>query len=375
MRSASSSRASKKILTFFAATLLLIPSLAGQSRMYKDADAVRKAVAKASRKAEKSRHASDWMKLAEVSEDACLFPLSNLVPGEGNSIRTLVVKGQRPREIMAETALPGIYRNIYTDKDIYFDADGNLVAIRVTRPVEDMDELMDRRREAYVRAYELDGKAIYTKSIAEGLSRLATEYRTLGQTADRLGEPERARELYLRSAAVSMTKPCAEPDTLAMRVYFQEQQRKEAEELERMRLEERKRQAYVIFSQGEQLYQEANYLYANQLYDEKKPYEALTYYRRILDYKDVERKLDRVCYRMLGRWVSRTGIEMEFREDGTCTIDGKAYYFRGSQFAFFLGNSPDALKEEWTIYDCDESVLSVENNKAKVQYSMTRVTE
>ena len=257
MRSASSSRASKKILTFFAATLLLIPSLAGQSRMYKDADAVRKAVAKASRKAEKSRHASDWMKLAEVSEDACLFPLSNLVPGEGNSIRTLVVKGQRPREIMAETALPGIYRNIYTDKDIYFDADGNLVAIRVTRPVEDMDELMDRRREAYVRAYELDGKAIYTKSIAEGLSRLATEYRTLGQTADRLGEPERARELYLRSAAVSMTKPCAEPDTLAMRVYFQEQQRKEAEELERMRLEERKRQAYVIFSQGEQLYQEA----------------------------------------------------------------------------------------------------------------------
>lgn len=125
----------------------------------------------------------------------------------------------------------------------------------------------------------------------------------------------------------------------------------------------------------EDMYREANYLYANQLYDEKKPYEALPYYRRILGYKDVERKLDRVCYRMLGRWVSRTGIEMDFREDGTCIIDGKAYYFRGSQFAFYIGSSPDALREEWTIYDCDQHVLSVENNKTRVQYSMTRVEE
>ena len=129
------------------------------------------------------------------------------------------------------------------------------------------------------------------------------------------------------------------------------------------------------YSDLQRMYQEACYLYANQLYDDKQPYEALPYYRKILDYKDVERKLDRVCYRMLGRWVSRTGVEMEFREDGTCTIDGKAYYFRGSQFAFYAGSRPDQLKDEWTIYDCDQKVLSVENNKTKVQYRMTRVEE
>lgn len=125
----------------------------------------------------------------------------------------------------------------------------------------------------------------------------------------------------------------------------------------------------------QQLYNEANYLYANQLYDEKQPYEALKYYRAIPGYKDVERKLDRICYRMLGRWLSRTGIEMEFRDDGTCTIDGKAYYFRGSQFAFYTGAQPDALRDEWTIYDCTNETLSVENNKSKVQYRMTRITE
>ena len=125
----------------------------------------------------------------------------------------------------------------------------------------------------------------------------------------------------------------------------------------------------------QRMYEEACYLYANQLYDEKRPYDALPYYRAIPGYKDVERKLDRVCYRMLGRWVSRTGVEMEFREDGTCTINGKDYYFRGSQFAFYTGTQPDQLKEEWTIYNCDQNVLSVENNKTSIQYSLTRVQE
>ena len=125
----------------------------------------------------------------------------------------------------------------------------------------------------------------------------------------------------------------------------------------------------------EQLYQEANYLYANQLYDEKKPYEALPYYRRIPEYKDVARKLDRVCYRMMGRWVSRTGVEMDFREDGSAIMDGKAAYYWASQFVLMTGNKPDNLKDEWTIHDCQQNVLSIENNKTHVQYRMTRVEE
>ena len=133
--------------------------------------------------------------------------------------------------------------------------------------------------------------------------------------------------------------------------------------------------ASETYGDMERMYQEANYLYANQLYDEKKPYEALPYYRNIPDYKDVARKLDRVCYRMLGTWISRTGVVMEFREDGTCTIDGKGYYFRGSQFAFYAGTQPDQLKDEWTIFSCENDVLSVENNKTKTQYRMTRQTE
>ena len=94
--------------------------------------------------------------------------------------------------------------------------------------------------------------------------------------------------------------------------------------------------------------------------------------KQILDYRDVsEKKLDRVCYRILGKWVSRTGIKMEFRDDGTCTIDGRDYCFYAATYAFYLGDRPEELTAEWKIHRCTSDHLSIENVKAKAQYSLT----
>jgi len=133
--------------------------------------------------------------------------------------------------------------------------------------------------------------------------------------------------------------------------------------------------ASTAYADVEDMYLEANYRYANQLYEERRPYEALIHYRNIPDYKDVDQKLDRVCYRMLGDWVSRTGIKMSFRDDGTCTIDGRDYYFRATTYSFWLGDRPEELTVEWTIYNCRGNSLSILNNKTQAQYSLTRVTE
>ncbi len=256
-RSASSFRPVKKIFCCLAAFLLAIPFLAGQSRSYTDADAVRKAVGKARRAAAHSSGAAAWMKLARVSEDAYLFPLSNLVSGEGNSVRTLVVRGQRPREIMAGTEMPGIYRNVYSDKDIYFNADGELIAIRVTRPVCDTLDVLALRQEAYEKAYALDRKGRYVGEIADGLSRLATECRTLAQMEERLGNPGKAKMLYFRSAEASLTPPCEKPDSISLRVVEQERQKQEAERLAQVRREELKRSVRQIYRGGADLYAEA----------------------------------------------------------------------------------------------------------------------
>ena len=126
----------------------------------------------------------------------------------------------------------------------------------------------------------------------------------------------------------------------------------------------------------DEIYNEANYNYANELYAQKKPYEALRYYRNIPDYKDVtEKKLNRICYRILGSWVSATGVKMEFRDDGTCTIDGRNGYFTVNMYAMSVGTRANDLNQSWQIYSCTNKTLSVINNSSKTQYKLTRVTE
>lgn len=125
----------------------------------------------------------------------------------------------------------------------------------------------------------------------------------------------------------------------------------------------------------DELYAEANYQYANALYEDKKPYEALTYYRKIPEYRDVAKKLDRVCYRLIGAWVSATGVKMTFRDDGTCTIDGRDYYYRGQTYAFYVGDQADELNQEWTIYSCKGKNLSIQNNRTRTQYRLVREQE
>ena len=215
-------------------------------------------MAKASKSASRAgAKASVWMDLARTLEDAYEYPLSNLSLGEGNSVRTLVVKGQRPREIMVPTALEDVYKNVYSDKDIYFDADGTLLAIRVTRPVLDTADVLWHAFEAYQKAYAADARGAYTASIAKGLSRLAREYRALADVAVRLQEPEEAERLYLRSAKISMTAPCDAPDPVALEVAESVRRREEAQARELARLEELRASAREILSEGERRYEAA----------------------------------------------------------------------------------------------------------------------
>ena len=237
--------------------------------------------------------------------------------------------------------------------------------------------------EAAIAADDYELAAVYLEDIPEYADSAALRQRSIYHTAELYVTEGKLNEAAALFSSLGEYEDAAEQAAANYDAYYGEAYQKAKEAMasgdyltaiEAMQAVDRENESEA-YGDLERMFQETNYLYANQLYDEKKPYDALPYYRAIPGYKDVERKLDRVCYRMLGRWVSRTGIEMEFREDGTCTIDGKAYYFRGSQFAFYTGTQPDQLKDEWTIYDCDQKVLSVENNKAKVPYRMTRVEE
>ena len=272
-----------------------------------------------------------------------------------------LLAGDEAEAAAEQFKLAGEYENARSEyeKSMYALAEAAIAADDYEKAAEYLTDIPEYEDAALLRQ-----RSIYhTAEVYEGEGRLneaAALYASIGDFEDAAAKAAANYDAYYADVYGKAKAAMAEGDYAAAIRLMESVERENASE---------------AYGDLETMYLEANYLYANKLYDEKKPYEALVYYRKIIGYRDVDRKLDRVCYRMLGRWVSRTGIEMDFRDDGTCIIDGKAYYFRGSQFSFFVGSKPDALKDEWTIYDCSDTVLSVENNKTKVQYSMTRVTE
>ena len=215
--SARSSRAlSSKVLCSLCAALILTQGLGAQTKVYSSADEVRKAVSRLGRKAEKSSSSAVWMELASAYEDAYRFPLSNIVPGEGNSVRTLVVKGQRPREIMAQTSVDGIYKNIYSDKDVFFNADGVVLGIVVTRPVLDTADVLRLLAEAAQKAYRFDSRGRYRDLASEKISFAAREYHTMAQMRGAVPFPGEAGEYLRKAADVSLMEGSPGPDTSAV---------------------------------------------------------------------------------------------------------------------------------------------------------------
>jgi len=92
------------------------------------------------------------------------------------------------------------------------------------------------------------------------------------------------------------------------------------------------------------MYSLANYNYANDLYADGKPYEALPYYRNIPDYRDVTTKrLARNCYMVLGKWTTKADVVLEFREDGTCVIDGEELFYNVNNYSMLTGVTKDRL--------------------------------
>ncbi len=124
-------------------------------------------------------------------------------------------------------------------------------------------------------------------------------------------------------------------------------------------------------------YREACYREAERLYGEDKPYEALPYYTRIADYKDVaDKKLNRRAYLILGDWKSATNKTASFRADGTCDIMGEELYFRVSNFSLYTGKMPDSMTVTHNLSTIDEKSMGIRDMRdGNKLYKLLRVNE
>ncbi|MEG0864516.1 MAG: hypothetical protein RSE58_11675 [Clostridia bacterium] len=125
-----------------------------------------------------------------------------------------------------------------------------------------------------------------------------------------------------------------------------------------------------------EMYNEACYRYADQLYRDDKPYEALPYYQRIMAYKDVaDQKLTKKAYLILGTWQSTTGKTAVFNADGTCDLMGEKLFFRVSNFSLYTGAEQNTMTITHKLSNIQKMYMSLRDirNGQDVVYKFDRV--
>lgn len=108
------------------------------------------------------------------------------------------------------------------------------------------------------------------------------------------------------------------------------------------------------------LYPTALVEFADQLYQAGRPYEAIPFYQAASAYEDMDKKLGRRAYLILGSWKAASGEgEAQFRLDGTCTIAGEEMHFRVSNFSLLTGASADDLSRNFQIIRLTEDDITL----------------
>ncbi len=95
---------------------------------------------------------------------------------------------------------------------------------------------------------------------------------------------------------------------------------------------------------------EAAYRKGNALLKDGKPYEALPWLRKAEGLHDTAALLQKGCYLLPGTWADGNGaVYATFREDGTCTLDGKELCFNVIGYDVWLGPDQNQLTKQMII--------------------------
>ena len=69
-------------------------------------------------------------------------------------------------------------------------------------------------------------------------------------------------------------------------------------------------------------------------------------------------------------------LRFDFREDGTCTLDGQeAYYFVPNMYAVNTGEEPSPTAATYEIVSLKQNALTLRHIKSKTTYRLKRVEE
>ena len=176
--------------------------------------AVEAAVA-ASQNEKKAAKVATWMKLAQTYMDAYNAPAANVLQGTNLNELKLVMGSEKPVS-EENVVLNGaqFLKQVYDNKNLYFNGNGQLEIIEVTKPV--IENALPKALEAYKKAYEIDTKATKVKDIANGIKTISEKLTQEAYNAYSLGDIKKAESFFEAAVEASCQKPYEKIDTSSL---------------------------------------------------------------------------------------------------------------------------------------------------------------
>ena len=204
----------KKLITALAVFAVMTGTGFAQTKSAADVKKAVSAAEAAAANPKKAAKLATWTKLAGTYVAAYDQPTGTLWIGATK--QELQLTGLKaPVSSEQVTLLGEVYvKDVYADKNLYFNAHNQLVMIEVTRPV--IPDALEKAVEAYRKAAELDPAGKKSKDIAAGLEGIENKYLNEGMNDYTLGKYAAASDKFAAAAETAALPPLSKVDTTAL---------------------------------------------------------------------------------------------------------------------------------------------------------------
>lgn len=166
----------------------------------------------ATQNVKKAVKTATWLKLGQEYVKAYDAPTGNILPGSNKTELTLMMGSEKPVSSEEVTVNNEKYtKDVYADKNLYFNQNGQLVIIEVTKPV--YEDALERAVKAYQKAYELDEKHAKDKDVAAAFDYISQKYVSEAFNKYTFGDVATASTLFEKAADVEALAPLSKIDT------------------------------------------------------------------------------------------------------------------------------------------------------------------
>lgn len=163
----------------------------------------------------KNTKAATWVKYGQALIDAYNAPAGDLFVGMGEQEMQLLGFNEKPVSEESVT-LEGVpfTKKVFADKNLYFNANGQVAVIEVTKPIE--ENALTMAIEAFSKAYELDNGAKTVKDLTAAIKTVNEKLNSEALTKYSLGNIAGASVCFEKAADALATAPVCGIDTNAV---------------------------------------------------------------------------------------------------------------------------------------------------------------